>query len=120
MASKLYKLAIWYIGKCNEKWNKRKFEGELKALDRLTFKMFGKYVLFYGADAEWQKFSRYEVLDNAIQKLAKYENDETEIRAKAIDEFVNALINYQSQDEEYKSFSDVCYEIAEQLKGGAE
>ena len=41
-------------------------------------------------------------------------------RAMAIDEFVNALINYQSQDEEYKSFSDVCYEIAEQLKGGAE
>lgn len=42
---------------------------------------------------------------------------EKEIRAKAIDEFVNALLNYQSQDEDYKSLSDVCYEIAEKLKG---
>lgn len=42
------------------------------------------------------------------------------IRDNAIDEFVNALLNYQSQDEDYKSLSDVCYEIAEQLKGGAE
>lgn len=45
---------------------------------------------------------------------------EKEIRAKAIDEFVEALLNYQPQDEDYKSFSDVCYEVAEKLKGGAE
>ncbi len=42
------------------------------------------------------------------------------IRENTIDEFVNALINYKSHGEEYKSLSDVCYEIAEQLKGDAE
>ena len=39
--------------------------------------------------------------------------------AKGIDDLVNGLLNWKSQDEEYKSFSDVCNEIAEQLKGGA-
>lgn len=75
MKSKLYKLALWYIGKCNSKWNKRSYENELKTLDRLTYWNFGKYMLTYGADAEWRIFSRYEVLDNAIQKLAQYENN---------------------------------------------
>lgn len=40
-----------------------------------------------------------------------------EIRAKAIDEFVDKLINWKPQDEEYMSLHDVCYKIAEQLKG---
>ena len=78
MSGKLYKLALWYIGKCNAKWDKPK--KEIETLDRLTYKNFEKYYLFCGADAEWQKFSRYDVLDNAIQKLAKYENKEEEIR----------------------------------------
>ena len=52
-----------------------------------------------------------------IHGKAELELHDREIRAKAIDEFDNALINYQSQDENYKSFSDVCYEIAEKLKG---
>lgn len=91
MASKLYKLALWYIGKCNAEWNKRKYTDELKSLDRLTYMIFGKYVLLYGADAEWQKFSRYEVLDNAIQRLAQYENDEQEIRNRYIDDFTNSI-----------------------------
>lgn len=39
--------------------------------------------------------------------------------AKGIDDLVNGLLNWKSQDEEYKSFSDVCNEIADQLKGGA-
>ena len=90
MKSKLYKLAIWYIAKCNAEWNKRKFADDLKSLDRLTYWNFGKYMLVYGADAEWRIFSRYEVLDNAIQKLAKYENEEQEIRNKAIDEAMEA------------------------------
>lgn len=55
-----------------------------------------------------------EILDIVLNMNGTTEG---EIRAKAINEFVNALINYQSQDEEYKSFSDVCYEIAEKLKG---
>lgn len=68
----LYKLAIWYIGKCNAKWNRP--INELESLDRLTYRMGNKAYLFYGADAEWQNFSRYGVLDNAIQKLAEYED----------------------------------------------
>lgn len=74
MRSKLYKLAIWYIGKCNAKWNKPK--NEIKSLGRLTFRRSDKAYLLYGADAEWQNFSRYDVLDNAIQKLADYEDRE--------------------------------------------
>lgn len=91
MCSKLYKLALWYIGKCNTEWNKYSYTEKVKSLDRLTYWNFGKYMLLYGADAEWQNFGRYEVLDNAIQKLAKYENDEQEIRNKAIEEFAEAI-----------------------------
>lgn len=112
MASKLYKLALWYIGKCNAKWDKRTYERELGELDRLTYMNFGKYMLFYGADAEWEKFSRYEVLDNAIQKLAKYENEELEIRNKAIDEFAKRLLNNEVIDR------SVVRRVAEQMKGG--
>ena len=34
----------------------------------------GKAYLSYGADVEWKNFSRYEVLDYAIQKLAMHED----------------------------------------------
>ena len=77
MRSRLYKLAIWYIGRCNTKWNKPK--NEIKSLDRLTFRCSDKAYLLYGADAEWQNFSRYDVLDNAIQKLAEYEDREENV-----------------------------------------
>lgn len=71
---KLYKLAIWYIGRCNNKWQKSK-QKQLESLHRLTYKSLGtKYLLLYGADAEWRKFSRYDVLDNAIQKLGAFED----------------------------------------------
>ena len=43
-------------------------------------------MLDYGADAEWQSFDRYEVLDNAIQKLAKYENIGTVEELKTLKE----------------------------------
>ena len=74
MKAKLYKLAIWYINKCNEKWNIP--VKELNSLDRLTFRRNDKAYLLYGADAEWKCFSRYDVLNNAIQKLAEYEDRE--------------------------------------------
>ena len=71
---KLYKLAIWYIGRCNNKWRTSK-QKQLESLHRLTYKSpDNKYLLLYGADAEWRKFSRYDVLDNAIQKLGKFED----------------------------------------------
>lgn len=74
MREKLYKLALKYIGKYNAKWNKSKLRTDIKSLDRLTYYTNKKAYLLYGADAEWRKFSSYEVLDNAIQKLAKYED----------------------------------------------
>lgn len=71
---KLYKLAVWYIGRCNDKWQKSK-QKQLESLYRLTYRSpDNKYLLLYGADAEWRKFSRYDVLDNAIQKLGKFED----------------------------------------------
>ena len=75
--NKLYRLAMWYIGKCNAKWNKP--NKNIQSLDRLTYRNNEKAYLRYGADAEWQHFSRYDVLDNAIQKLAKYEDAEANI-----------------------------------------
>lgn len=74
MRVKLYKLAVWYIGICNARWKTSK-QKQLESLDRLTYKSLGtKYLLLYGADAEWRKFSRYDVLDNAIQKLGAFED----------------------------------------------
>lgn len=74
MRVKLYKLAVWYIGRCNDRWQKSK-QKQLESLYRLTYKSpDNKYLLLYGADAEWRKFSRYDVLDNAIQKLGKFED----------------------------------------------
>lgn len=72
----LYKLAVWYIGKCNKKWEKKGIRSDLQKLKRLTYHNIDKAYLNYGADAEWQNFSRYEVLDYAIQKLAMYEDKE--------------------------------------------
>ena len=74
MRVKLYKLAVWYIGRCNDRWQKSK-QKQLESLCRLTYKSpDNKYLLLYGADAEWRKFSRYDVLDNAIQKLGAFED----------------------------------------------
>lgn len=124
MRSKLYKLALWYIGKCNAKWDKKSYENKLKSLDRLTYWNFGKYMLIYGADAEWRIFSRYEVLDNAIQKLAQYEDDvfQKEIRNKAIDEFVenmekwNNCIKSIRNEDGFFTIENI-RKIAEQMKG---
>ena len=71
--SKLYKLAIWYIGRSNAKWNKP--TKDIEHLEILTYKSGNKAYLLYGADAEWQNFTRYDMLNNAIQRLAKYEEE---------------------------------------------
>ena len=73
MSGKLYKLALWYIKKCNAKWT-NPYKEKVKSLPRLTYKTSDKYMLLYGNDAEWRIFYKYDVLDNAIQKLAEYEN----------------------------------------------
>lgn len=71
----LYKLALWYIGKCNKKMGNK--APQIKELDRLTYKNRDKAYLKYGVDCEWQNFSGYDVLDNAIQKLAAYEDNKS-------------------------------------------
>lgn len=74
MKYKLYKLALWYIGKCNkEDTSYKSYKKIIKDLDKLTFRCFGKANLLYGLGAEWENFGRYDVLDNAIQRLAEYE-----------------------------------------------
>lgn len=83
MNSKLYKLALWYIKKCNAKC-KNQYKEKVESLTRLTYPAFDKYLLIYGADAEWQIFDKYDVLDNAIQRLAEYENIGTVEEFKAL------------------------------------
>lgn len=46
---------------------------DIKNLIYLTYKSGTKYYLKYGTDAEWSCFSSYDILDNAIQRLGKYE-----------------------------------------------
>ena len=40
----------------------------------------------------------------------------TEVYNKAIDDFVNTLLNWKTDDEKYRTFEDVCYEITKKLK----
>ena len=86
MNNKIYRLARYYIKRCNNKWknNQNPNKEILKSLTRLTYWAFDKYLLLYGADAEWQIFNKYDVLDNAIQRLAEYENIGTVEEFKAL------------------------------------
>lgn len=83
----LYKIALKYIGWCNGRPSDIMY-GRLKNMDRLTYRNCDKAYLSYGADSEWSKFKSYEVLDNAIQKLAEYEDKEKDMSLEAAD---NAL-----------------------------
>lgn len=83
MNIKLYKLALWYIKKCNAKC-KNRYKEKVESLTRLTYLAFDKYLLLYGGDAEWQIFDKYDVLNNAIQRLAEYENIGTVEEFKAL------------------------------------
>ena len=83
MNSKLYKLALWYIKKCNAKY-KDQYKEKVESLPKLTYYQSNKYKLLYGADAEWQIFDKYDVLDNAIKRLAEYENIGTVEEFKAL------------------------------------
>lgn len=73
----LYNLALKYIGYCNREWGKyRHYYMDIKNLKYLTYNSGTKYYLKYGVDAEWSCFSNYDILDNAIQRLGKYEENE--------------------------------------------
>ena len=117
MSSRLYKLALWYIKKCNAKWENQHKE-KVESLTRLTYWNFDKYMLLYGADAEWQIFGRYDVLDNSIQRLGEYENIGTVEEFKALKEdWLNKsdrLIEYRKigtveECRENKEFLDFLY-----------
>lgn len=80
MKRKLYELALWYIGKCNNKQNSPDTEACVKSLKRLTYRCTdGKAYLKYGNTREWEKCTRFYVIDNAIQKLADYEDVEESV-----------------------------------------
>ena len=86
MNNKIYRLARYYIKRCNNKWKNNQYPNKeiLKSLTRLTYWAFDKYLLLYGCDEEWQIFNKYDVLDNAIQRLAEYENIGTVEEFKAL------------------------------------
>ena len=74
---KLYKLSLAYIGEFNKaRIDEFNLSDDLSRLNRLTYYMNDKTYLNYGADGEWKNMYRYEVIDNAIQKLAMYEDKE--------------------------------------------
>lgn len=109
MNIKLYKLALWYIKKCNAKW-KNRYKPKVELLTRLTYWAFDKYLLLYGCDAEWQIFDKYDVLDNAIQRLAEYENIGTVEEFKALKkEAFKYEVKYE--DENFVLHYDLGYEI---------
>ena len=83
MGELLYKLAIRYIGRYNRYHHNLVDRRDIQRLSRLTYRSnTGWAYLFYGCDAEWSKFSRYDVLENAIQKLADYEDKENTVLRK--------------------------------------
>lgn len=108
MSSKLYKLALWYIKKYNSKCTIQ-YKEKVESLPKLTYKTSNKYMLLYGNNAEWQILSKYDVLDNAIQRLAAYEDigtveelktlkenpckceDYVNIKQQDIDEFIDKI-----------------------------
>ena len=49
------------------------------------------------------------------QRIMLAEHD-AKVRAEAIDEFSRKLVQWKPQNEEYMSFRDVVFQIAEQLK----
>ena len=109
MNSKLYKLALWYIKKCNAKY-KNQYKEKVESLTRLTYRTHDKYLLLYGADAEWQNFAKYDVLDNAIQRLGEYENIGTVEEFKALKkEPLKYEVKYE--DKNFVLHYDLGYEI---------
>ena len=76
---KLYKLSLAYIGEfykavVDYEYNLQYGIDILNNYSRLTYYNQDKAYLNYGADNEWKNMYHYEVIDNAIQKLAMYED----------------------------------------------
>ena len=83
MSGLLYKLAIRCIEQYNRYHRSLVDSRDIKRLSRLTYRSStGWAYLFYGNDAEWSKFSNYQVLEYAIQKLDDYEDKENTVLRK--------------------------------------
>lgn len=89
----LYKIALKYIGWCNGMQPVIMYD-HLKNMDRLTYRNCDKAYLSYGADSEWSNFKSYEVLDNAIQKLADYEDKEKDMSLEAANNALHKVCEY--------------------------
>ena len=57
----------------------------------------------------------YDISCQECTKRMIAEHD-AKVRAEAIDEFSRKLVQWKPQNEEYMSFRDVVFQIAEQLK----
>ena len=68
----MYKLAIWYIGKCNTKWNRP--INELNTLSRLMYRSGNKAYLLYGADSEWRKGRFMKLKSKKIAENIYFDN----------------------------------------------
>ena len=110
MNSKLYKLALWYIKKCNAKCANQ-YKEKVESLPKLTYRTHDKYLLLYGDDAEWQIFNKYDVLDNAIQRLAEYENIGTVEEFKYLKKKESLKYEVKYEDENFVLHYDLGYEI---------
>lgn len=113
MNNKIYRLARYYIKRCNNKWKNNRYPNKeiLKSLTRLTYWAFDKYLLLYGCDAEWQIFDKYDVLDNAIQRLAEYENIGT------VEEFKALKKNHLKYEVKYEDENFVLhYNLGDKIK----
>lgn len=71
---KLYPLALKIIKEVKSTYPKR----DTSDLERLTYHSGNEVYLNYGKDATWQNMPGYELIKQAIEKLAEYEDSETD------------------------------------------
>ena len=110
MTRKLYKLALWYIRKLHA--TDRNYRQEVEKMEWLTYKNCSKAHLIYGLGAEWESVGRYEVIDNAIQRLWEYEALGTveELKEKIQTELPYmslAQARFKSELDEYRNLGTV-------------
>ena len=101
MTRKLYKLALWYIRKLHA--TDRNYRQEVEKMEWLTYKNCSKAHLIYGLGAEWESVGRYEVIDNAIQRLWEYEALGTVEELKEAKKLLEKLEELKFENEQPKT-----------------
>ena len=73
--------------------------------ERLTYRMIstGKPYLKYGLDAKWKKMERYDIIQDAVEKLAEYEDREETIDNKL---FIFRDTEEKQDDSQLKMYMD--------------